>query len=55
MNSKAIIWICVAVGSYAGSAIPMLWGAGMLSFSSIILSGVGGLFGVYVGYRLSNW
>lgn len=54
MNPKSLIWIGVAVGSTLGSLIPELWGAGMLSFSSIIFSTVGGLAGIYVGFKLSQ-
>ncbi len=54
MNSKSLIWIGVAVGSTIGAYIPALWGAGVLSFSSIILSMFGGLAGIWAGFKLGQ-
>ncbi len=51
---KSLIWIGVAIGSTIGGLIPSLWGAGMLSFSSILLSGLGGFAGIWAGYTLSK-
>jgi len=42
------------VGSVIGGFIPMLWGAGMLSFSSIIFSSLGAMAGIYVVFRLTH-
>jgi hypothetical protein len=54
MSSKTLIWIGVFVGSTIGSLIPELWGAGMLSFSSIIFSTLGGLAGIWLGFTISH-
>ena len=43
------------VFSSIGGGIPMLWGGSLLSLSSVLLSGVGGLFGVYLGYKLGSY
>lgn len=43
----------MTVGLFIGSFLPMLWGAGEFSFSSIIFSSLGGLAGIWVGYKLS--
>jgi uncharacterized membrane protein YeaQ/YmgE (transglycosylase-associated protein family) len=43
------------VGGTVGGYIPSLWGAGMLSMSGIIFSTIGGLIGIYLGYKISNW
>jgi hypothetical protein len=32
----------------------MLWGASVLSFSSILLSAVGGIAGIYFGFKISR-
>jgi hypothetical protein len=50
---QARIWIGILIGSSIGGFIPELWGAGMLSYSSILLSGVGALVGLLVGYKLA--
>jgi hypothetical protein len=54
MNAKTFIWIGVFIGSTVGAYIPALWGAGVLSFSSIILSMVGGLAGIWAGFKLGQ-
>jgi hypothetical protein len=54
MSPKNLIWIGVLVGSTVGSLIPELWGAGMLSFSSIILSTLGGVAGIWIGFKISH-
>jgi len=49
---KTLIWIGVGLGGTIGGALPYLWGDyNFLSFSSIILSAVGGLIGIWVGYQ----
>ncbi len=44
----------MAVFSAAGGYIPLLWGDGYLSISSVVLTAVGGIFGIWLGYKLSN-
>jgi hypothetical protein len=51
---KAIIIIFMVIGSYAGSFIPLLWGASVFSPASIIFGGIGGFAGIYVGYKFAN-
>lgn len=41
-------------GSTIGSFVPLLWGDSALSMSSILLSAVGGVFGIWAGLRLSD-
>jgi len=54
MSSKKLIWIGMMVGSTIGGFIPALWHAGMFSVSGIILSTVGGIAGIWAGYRLGR-
>lgn len=54
MSSKTLIWIGMGVGGTIGGLLPYLWGASYLSFSSVILTGVGGLVGIWAGYKLGN-
>ena len=43
------------IGSAIGGYIPMLWGGSLFSFSSIILTAVGGLAGIWLGFKISNY
>lgn len=51
---KFLINFGMIVGSLIGGYIPALWGAGMFSISGILLSVLGGVLGVWLGYRLSQ-
>lgn len=48
MQSKTIYYAAAFVGSVIGGAIPTLWGAGFLSFSSLFFSGVGAILGIII-------
>lgn len=54
MSPKKLILIGIFVGGFVGSLIPTLWGESSMSFSSIILSTLGSLFGIYLGYKVSK-
>ena len=54
MERSRLIWIGLFVGSAVGGYVPALWGAGMLSFSSVIGSAIGGVTGIWLGYRLGE-
>jgi cystathionine beta-lyase family protein involved in aluminum resistance len=43
------------VGSTIGSFVPLLWGADVLSMSSIVLTAVGGVLGVWGGYVVGKY
>jgi hypothetical protein len=47
------IWFWVFVGSTVGGFIPDLWGSGIFSYSAVLLSAVGAIAGVWIGYKLS--
>jgi uncharacterized membrane protein YeaQ/YmgE (transglycosylase-associated protein family) len=47
------IWLGIFVGSTVGGFIPDLWGAGLFSTSSIVLSAVGAFVGLWIGSRTS--
>jgi uncharacterized membrane protein YeaQ/YmgE (transglycosylase-associated protein family) len=53
--NKFIIGIAMFVGSTIGSYIPALWGGSVLSFTSIVFSVIGGLVGIWLGYRVSKY
>jgi len=54
MNPKSLIWIGCAIGSAAGSYLPLLWGAGLVSVSSVFWGTVGGVVGIILGFKLSK-
>jgi hypothetical protein len=55
MSRKTLIWIGMTAGSTIGAYAPLLWGASALSFSSIVLSAVGGITGIYLGFKASDF
>lgn len=54
MERKTLIWIGLFLGSLIGSYIPALWGSGLFSFSSIMGSVVGGVLGVWLGFKMGE-
>lgn len=54
MNSKLLIYFGLFVCSGIGSYLPTLWGAGYFSLWSIIGSVVGGIVGIWIGYKLNK-
>jgi len=50
---RSIIGLCIFVCSTAAGSVPDLWHAGMFSMSGIVLSAVGGIFGLWLGVRLN--
>lgn len=55
MSSKVLVFFGMTIGSVIGGYIPTLFGAGFLSYSSVLFSGIGAIIGVWIGYKLSNW
>ena len=44
------------LGSTIGGYLPVLFGASVLSSTSLIFSAVGGIAGIYLTYKISaNW
>jgi len=52
--TKKFVWIGMFVGSAIGNMLPLLWGGDALSFSGILLSLVGGIVGIWAGYRIGR-
>jgi uncharacterized membrane protein YeaQ/YmgE (transglycosylase-associated protein family) len=51
---RSSIWIGIFIGSTIGGFIPELWGGDMLSYSGVLLSGVGAFVGLWLGSRASR-
>ena len=54
MKAKTLIMIGLVVGSTLGGYIPALWGDGGLSMASVLCGGIGGLLGIWAGYKVSR-
>ena len=54
MSAKRLIWIGAIVGSTVGGLLPGLWKASMLSMWGFVLSTLGGLLGIWAGWKLSR-
>ena len=54
MHARPLVWVGFFVGSTIGSLLPSLWGGDAFSFSSILLSGLVGIAGIYVGFKMSD-
>ena len=55
MNAKSFIWLSVAVFGTIGGYIPVLFGGSELSFTSIFGTIIGGLFGIWFGFKVSQY
>ena len=51
MPSRGAIWLGIVVGSTLGGLVPLLWGGEMLSYSGVLLSGIGAFVGLWVAVR----
>lgn len=54
MNSKSLIWVGMTLGSVLGGYVPMLWGAGVFSFSSLLFGTAGAILGIWIAFRISR-
>ncbi len=55
MNAtRTFIWVGMIVGSTVGGFIPALWGESLFSVASMFFATVGGIFGIWLGYRLGR-
>jgi len=54
MIPKWFILFCLMIGSSFGAYIPMLWGDGLFSFSSIVFSTIGGIAGIFIAIKIGN-
>jgi len=55
MSTKNFIWLGMAVGSALGGFLPVLFGLSELPMTSVFTTAIGGLFGIWAGYKISNY
>lgn len=54
MDRKKMCYLGMFVGSSIGGYAPALWGGDVLSLSGLFCSLVGGLLGIWAGYRIAE-
>ena len=54
MERKKLIWLGLFVGSTVGGFIPSFWGSDFISMSGVIGSALGGIIGIWLGFRLGE-
>ena len=54
MSLRVMVGLGILIGSTVGGYVPMLWGAEMISFSSLFGSLIGGLLGIWAAYKLDQ-
>jgi hypothetical protein len=52
--TKAFVWMGFFVGSTIGGLVPLLWGDDFFSLAGIVLSMVGGVVGIFGGWKLAQ-
>ncbi len=45
----------MAIGFTVGGFLPTLWGAGYFSIASVIFTSLGGIFGIWIGFKIGNY
>ena len=51
---RSVIGLCALAGMTVGGYLPDLWGESAFSLTSLVVSGLGGLAGVWFGVRLAG-
>ncbi len=54
MSEKRLIWFGVIVGSTLGGLVPSLWHASMWSLWGLVFSTIGGLLGIWAGWKVGR-
>jgi hypothetical protein len=54
MNRKSAVFWGMTFGSLVGGYVPGLWGGGTFSMSGIVWSGIGGILGILLGFKMGG-
>lgn len=54
MSRKTLVFLGMSVGSIIGGYIPVFFGAGLLSYSSLIGNTLGAILGIVISYKLTE-
>ena len=52
---RSVVGVCAVFGLTVGGSIPVLWGASAFGFTSLLFGVIGGIAGVWIGARLSDY
>jgi hypothetical protein len=55
VGGRGVIGICTTFGLIAGGYVPALWGASDFSLWSILFGALGGIAGLWLGVKLSDY
>lgn len=51
---KKVVMLGMVFGSIIGGYLPTLFGASAFSFSSVLFASIGGIFGIWLSFKLLN-
>jgi len=54
MPQKTAVWLFMLIFSLIGGYIPVLLGASIFSFTSLLGNSIGALFGIYLGMKIGE-
>jgi len=54
MDRKTLVWVGLFFGSTIGGFIPSLWDSGIISMAGVFGSAIGGLIGIWLGWKLGE-
>jgi len=43
----------ILIGSTIGGLLPALWGGDLISYSAVLLSGIGAVVGIWIGCKMA--
>ena len=54
MPTKFMVFMGMIIGSIIGGYIPTFFGVGLMSYASVLFSGIGAILGIWIGYKFGN-